>query len=134
LRSQWGVCGVFAQSASTRQIPQMPRCVSQSGAVDGQSLFCKHWTHVLSLVSQIFASWLFAQSPLLEQPARQWNSFGSQMGCALPQSPFERHSTHAWSPRKQRGDAMGQSLFDSHSTQRASVLSQIAPFWLPTQS
>ena len=80
LRLQWGVCGVLAQSASTRQIAQMPRCVSQRGVVVGQSLFCKHWTHVLSVVSQIFASSLFAQSPLPEQPERQWNSFGSQIG------------------------------------------------------
>ena len=34
------------------------------------------------------------QSELPEQPARQWKSCGSQIGCAAPQSEFERHCTH----------------------------------------
>lgn len=88
--SQIGVPASPAQSASVAQMTQRPP--SQIGSAEGQSLFARHATHSLVLVSQSGVAPL--QSELPEQPARQWKSCGSQIGCAAPQSEFERHCTH----------------------------------------
>jgi len=89
--SQNGVPAAPAQSLSVTQTTQRPP-LSQIGSVEGQSLFARHATQSLVFVSQSGVAPL--QSELLEQPARQWKSCGSQIGCAAPQSEFERHCTH----------------------------------------
>jgi hypothetical protein len=89
---QYGVAAfLLLQSASTTQIAQRPRFVSQMGEAVPQSLFDKHCTHWLRCVLHSGAWALHCE--LFVQPARHWKSCGSQIGWALPQSLFARHST-----------------------------------------
>lgn len=77
---------------SVKQTTHSPRMASHRGAVEGQSLFCRHCTHELEAVSQIGVIPLHCE--LLVHPLRHVKSCGLQIGCAEPQSEFERHCTH----------------------------------------
>jgi len=109
------------QSLFIVQTTQSPRSVLHTGLATGQSEFFKHATHWLSVVLQNGVG--AAQLALLVQPSRHMKSCGLQIGRALPQSAFDRHSTHVWSPRKQRGAATPQSEFERQATQRSAVVS-----------
>jgi hypothetical protein len=85
--------GVFeGQSLSCAHCTHSP--LSQTGVdVPAQCAFVVHCTHAAFAVSQCaFGGEQFAS---LVQPARQRRRCGSQTGAAVPQSPFERHCTHA---------------------------------------
>jgi len=119
------------QSLFITQIAHSPRSVLHTGAATGQSELCRHATHWLSVVLQNGV--VPPQFALLVHPSRQVKSWGLQIGRAVPQSLFERHSTQLWSPRKQRGAAAPQSELARQPTQRSVVVSQSGRF-VPAQS
>jgi hypothetical protein len=61
----------------------------------------------------------------LVHPLRHTNSFGSQIGAAVPQSEFDRHATHRLLPRKHRGVLAPQSAFEAHWMHCCVVVSQM---------
>jgi hypothetical protein len=74
-------------------------------------------------------------------PARQRSSWGSQTGCAVPQSEFARHCTQRPSRTSQRGAVAPQSAFAAHWThdcvevlQMGAVAGQSAFALQPTQA
>jgi hypothetical protein len=60
-----------------------------------------HWTHWPLVASQIGIPVGHWESVV--QPALQRNVVGLQSGAAVPQSEFERHSTHVPLEVRQRG-------------------------------
>jgi hypothetical protein len=141
----------LGQSVVRRHWTQAP--ASQTGLSEGQSLFARHCTHVLSL-AQSFPVWVVqsalpthstqAETVVLQtgvapehcvlsvQPGMHVKVLGLQMGFATPQSALSRHATHLPVGPKQRGEPEAQSESPAHATHWFVVSSQ--SLLVPVQS
>jgi hypothetical protein len=109
------------QSVLTAHCSQRPPPGSQIGVGAAQSVFARHCTQRLSAVSHSAVG--AAHCVFDVQPVRHAKSRGSQIGAAVPQFEFDRHSTHVWSPGKQNGADAPQSLFARQATHSSVVVS-----------